>query len=70
MKGEICKRGCCWVPFEGLCARQHKCGCHTDRGAGQRAVRQLNWDLQELRLASMLQTTKERTSAGNREVPA
>jgi hypothetical protein len=23
-----CKRGCCWVPFEGVCARRRKCRCH------------------------------------------
>ena len=23
-----CKRGCCWVPYAGVCARRWKCNCH------------------------------------------
>lgn len=60
MKGETCQRACCWTPFS-VCARQHKCGCHTDRSAAQRAVRQLNWNMAELRLAAQLQNRKTNT---------
>lgn len=24
-----CARGCCWSPYQGLCARNHRCTCHT-----------------------------------------
>lgn len=23
-----CKRGCCWTPMAGVCARSRECDCH------------------------------------------
>ena len=25
----VCRKGCCWVPFEGVCGKQGNCQCHT-----------------------------------------
>jgi len=25
-----CKRGCCWTPMDGVCAKARECGCHTE----------------------------------------
>lgn len=29
-KRDGCRQSCCRVPFDGVCAKQLNCGCHSD----------------------------------------